>query len=302
MSQIAQEIKKLQKEKDVAILAHYYLPDEVQEIADYVGDSYFLAEMATKVVEKKILLCGVYFMLESAKILNPNKTVIIPEPEADCPMAHMAKVDDILKIRGKYDDLAVVCYVNSTAEIKANSDVCVTSSNALKIVKALPNKYIYFVPDANLGKFISAQCPDKEFIYNDGYCHVHAELTADMLKDAMAKHPNAKVLVHPECKPEITQLADYAGSTSGIIKMAGEFPEEELIIGTEKGVLFELKNRYPNKKFYDAGKEQVCQDMKMITIEKVYDAIKNETNVIEMDDKLMDKAQAALSRMIELSR
>lgn len=302
MSQIAQEIKKLQKEKDVAILAHYYLPDEVQEIADYVGDSYYLAEMATQVKEQKILLCGVSFMLESAKILNPDKTVITPEPTADCPMAHMAKVDKVLEVREKYPDVAVVCYVNSTAEIKAHSDVCVTSSNALKIVKALPNKHIYFIPDENLGRFIAAQCPDKEFIFNDGHCHVHSELSADMLKKVMAEHPNAKVLVHPECKPEITELADYTGSTSGIIRMAGEFEEDELIIGTEIGVLYEMKRRYPNKTFYSAGKEQICEDMKKITLDKVYDAIKNESDTVHLSDELINKAKASLTRMLELSK
>ncbi len=301
MNQIAKEIKRLQKEKDVAILAHYYLPDEVQEVADYVGDSYFLAEMATKLKEKKILLCGVSFMLESAKILNPDKTVIIPEVEADCPMAHMAKVSKVVEVREKYPDVAVVCYVNSTAEIKAHSDVCVTSSNALKIVQALPNKHIYFIPDENLGRFIAAQCPDKEFIFNDGHCHVHSQLSADMLKKAKKTHPNAKVLVHPECKPEITELADYAGSTSGIIEMAGEFKEDELIIGTEIGVLYEMKRRYPNKTFYSAGKEQVCEDMKKITLEKVFDAIKNETNTVEMSDDLINRAKASLTRMLELS-
>lgn len=302
MSQIAKEIKKLQKEKDVAILAHYYLPDEVQEIADYVGDSYYLAEMATKVKEQKILLCGVYFMIESAKILNPDKTVIIPEVDADCPMAHMAKVDKVLEIRKEHPDVAVVCYVNSTAEIKANSDVCVTSSNALKIVSALPNKKIYFIPDENLGRFIAAQCPDKEFIFNDGYCHVHSELTPEMLKKAKAEHPNAKVLVHPECTPGITELADYAGSTSGIIKMAGEFEEEELIIGTERGVMYELNRRYPNKTFYNVGKEQICEDMKKITLEKVYEAIKNEKDVVEMPEDIINRATAPLNKMLELSR
>jgi len=301
MNQLVEKIEELKREKGVAVLAHYYVRDEVQEIADHVGDSFFLAEMSTKIDEQKILLCGVSFMLESVKILSPDKTVIIPEPSADCPMAHMASVGDILKMREKYSDLAVVCYVNSTAEIKSNSDVCVTSTNALKIVSALPNKQIYFIPDKNLGMFVAAQCPDKEFFYSDGHCYVHSELTSGMLLSAKKEHPKAKVLVHPESKPEIIALADYTGSTSGIIKMAGEFEEDEFIIGTESGIMYELKKHYPGKTFYSAGKEQVCEDMKSITLEKIYDALKNETNTVELPDEIIKKAKTSLTRMLEMS-
>ena len=301
MNQLAEKVLELKKEKDVAIMAHYYVPDEVQEIADYVGDSYFLADMSTKLSQKNIMLCGVSFMLESAKILSPEKNVISPAPDVDCPMAHMANVMDILKMRVQYPDLAVVCYVNSTAEIKSHSDVCVTSSNAVKIVKSLPNEHIYFIPDRNLGMFVAAQCPDKQFFYSEGHCYVHSELTEEMLLKAKAEHPNAKVLVHPESRPEVTALADYAGSTSGIIKKAGEYPETELIIGTEAGVMYELKKRYPHKKFYSAGKEQICKDMKKITLEKVYEALANGSNTIELPEDIMNKSRKSLTRMLELS-
>lgn len=301
MNHIIKEIESLKKEKDAVILAHYYLPDEVQDIADYVGDSYYLSETATKVDAQRIILCGVKFMAESAKILNPEKIVLMPEPSADCPMAHMAKVDRIKEVKAKHPDVAVVCYVNSSAELKANSDVCVTSSNALKIVQALPNKTIFFVPDENLGHFIAEKCPDKEFIFNDGYCHVHNDVTKEMLEKSKSEHPNAKVLVHPECKPEISAMADYAGSTAGIIKMAGEFEEDELIIGTEIGVLHEMKQKYPNKTFYNAGKEQICPDMKMITLEKVLNVLKSDDSAVQMSEDLLEKARKPLSRMLELS-
>ena len=301
MNQIVKEIESLKKEKDAVILAHYYLPDEIQDIADYVGDSFYLSETATKVDAKRIVLCGVKFMAESAKILNPEKIVLMPEPAADCPMAHMAQVEKIKEVKQQHPEAAVVCYVNSSAELKANSDVCVTSSNALKIVRALPNKKIFFVPDENLGRFIADKCPDKEFIFNDGYCHVHADVTKEMLMEAKSQHPNAKVLVHPECKPEISAMADYAGSTAGIIKMAGEFEEDELIIGTEIGVLYEMKRKYPHKTFFNAGKEQVCPDMKLITLEKVLNVLKSDESAVQMSASLLERAKSPLSRMLELS-
>ena len=194
-----ERIEQLKKEKDIVILAHYYVDGEVQEIADLVGDSYFLAKKATEVSQQNILFCGVSFMGESAKILNPGKRVIMADEFADCPMAHMVDIAKIQQVREQYPDVAVVCYVNSTAELKAHSDVCVTSSNALKIVKALPNKDIYFIPDYNLAHFIAEQVPEKHFIFNDGFCHVHKSIHAEDVKKAKELHPEAVVLAHPEC-------------------------------------------------------------------------------------------------------
>lgn len=302
MNEKIERLLALKKEKDAVILAHYYVDDEVQEIADYVGDSYYLAQVATQTSARTILLCGVLFMAESAKILNPTKKVLIPDRYADCPMAHMASVDKVLEIREQYPEAAVVCYVNSSTELKAQADVCVTSSNALRIVRALPQKQIYFIPDENLGRFIAAQCPEKEFIFNDGFCHVHAYITADMVKKAKAAKPNARVLVHPECTAEVTALADFVGSTSEIIKQAGVYEEKELLIGTEIGVIHELKKRYPDKIIYTAGNLQICPNMKKITLDKVITTLEKETPEITVEEEQAALAKVSLDRMLELAQ
>lgn len=297
-----QRIQDLKKEKNAVIMAHYYVPDEVQDIADYVGDSYFLSEMATKVNADTIVLCGVSFMGESVKILNTGKKVLMPAPDADCPMAHMAEVENIDEIRSKYDDVAVVCYVNSTAELKAHSDVCVTSSNALKIVKALPNKNIYFIPDQNLAHYIADQLPDKNFIFNDGYCHVHHNVLKEQVLAAKKAKPDALLLVHPECRPEVTALADYVGSTSGIINYATQSDCNEFIISTEMGVFHELKKKNPDKKFYTAGNMQICPNMKKISLDNVIKALEEETGEVIMDEAFMEKAHMPMKKMLELSK
>lgn len=211
-----EEIKRLKKEKDVVVLAHYYVDGAVQEIADFVGDSYFLAKKAKEVTQQNILFCGVSFMGESAKILNPDKKVIMPDANADCPMAHMVAVQRIQEVKEQYPDVAVVCYVNSTAEIKSYSDVCVTSSNAVRVVEQLPNKQIFFVPDNNLARFVAKQLPEKEFIFNDGYCHVHKSMAKEDLLKAKENYPNALVLTHPECTEDVVEISDFVGSTSEI--------------------------------------------------------------------------------------
>lgn len=302
MKDILLKIDELKKQKDAVILAHYYVNDEIQEIADYVGDSYYLSKIAVEVPQKVIVFCGVTFMGESAKILSPEKTVIMPEANADCPMAHMADIEKIKEVREKYDDLAVVCYINSTAEIKKVVDVCVTSSNALKIVKALPQQNIYFVPDENLGRYIASKLPEKNFIFNNGYCHVHDEIMIDEVEDAKTSHPNAKVLVHPECTMSVIGAADYVGSTSGIIDYATASDAEEFIICTEIGILYQLKKNNPHKKFYIANKNQVCPNMKKISLQKVAYALENEINQVEVDDETRTKAVLALEKMLELSK
>lgn len=301
MNELTQEIEKLKKERDAVILAHYYVDEQVQAIADYIGDSFYLSRIATQIPQKTIVFCGVSFMGESAKILNPEKTVLMPDTLADCPMAHMADPDVIEEMRQKYDDLAVVCYINSTTELKIHSDVCVTSSNALKIVRSLPNKNIYFIPDENLGRYIASQVPEKHFIFNDGFCHVHKSITKENVLKAKAAKPDALVLVHPECTLAVLELADYIGSTSGIINYATESDAKDFIICTEMGVLYELKLKNPDKHFYSVGHRQFCPNMKRVTIDKVRDCLAKNAPQVEVDEEKRTLSQIPLKRMLELA-
>ena len=302
MKDIKRKILQLKKEKDAVILAHYYVPGEVQEIADYLGDSYYLSKIASQVKERVIVFCGVYFMGESAKIMNPDKTVLMPDLKADCPMAHMITVDDIEKVREEYDDLAVVCYINSTAEIKAHSDVCVTSSNALQVIKALPNRNIYFIPDENLGRYISNLLPDKKFILNKGYCHVHARISAEDVLKKKEEYPNAMVASHPECRAEVLELSDYVGSTSGIIDYIEKYDAEDFIVCTETGVFHELKKRTKGKNFHTPVESQICPDMKMNTLRKVLATLENLENEVKVDETVVEKGIVPLERMLELAK
>lgn len=294
------KIDKLRKEKKAIILAHYYVDESVQKIADFVGDSYYLSKKALDRDENIIIFCGVQFMGESAKILSPHKTVVMADNLADCPMAHMVDEEAIKEIRNKYDDLAVVCYINSTAEIKALSDVCVTSSNALNIVSKLKEKNIFFIPDNNLGRYIASKLPEKNFIFNDGFCHVHTSITKEKVLEAKNLYPDAKVLVHPECTMDVVELADYVGSTAGIIDYATNSESEKFIICTEMGILYELKTKNPHKKFYSVGHRQFCPNMKLISLDKVYEALDTLSNQIEIPEELRVKAERALIKMHEL--
>lgn len=297
-----EKIKRLQKEKDVVILAHYYVDGEVQEIADFVGDSYFLAQKAVDTPQKNILFCGVSFMCESAKILNPDKKVIMVDEYADCPMAHMVDAGRIEEVRQQYEDVAVVCYVNSTAEIKAESDVCVTSSNAVRVVKALPNKHIFFIPDNNLGQYVAQNVPEKQFIFHDGFCHVHTSISAADIKEAKCLYPEAPVLSHPECTSEVLALSDFIGSTSEIIDFASKSEQDRFIICTEMGIFYELQQKNPEKKFYSVGHRQFCPNMKKITLEKVERALETMEPEVVVDEELAARANRSLSRMLELAR
>ena len=299
---IKDKILELKKEKNAVILAHYYVNDEVQELADYIGDSFFLSKKAKELEEQVIVYCGVSFMGESAKILNPDKKVLMPDMSADCAMAHMVDLDNIAKIRSQHEDLAVVCYINSMAEVKAYADVCVTSANAVKIVQNLPNKNIYFIPDGNLGRYVAEQVPEKNVILNPGYCPVHHALTAAEVKNVKEKHPKAQFVVHPECVKELLDMADYIGSTSGIIDYVSKSDCKEFIIGTEVGVLYQLNKHNPDKQFYMVNENQICQDMKYITLEKIYQVLSEETNQLEVDAKLREKALKPLERMLELAK
>ena len=303
MDPIISQIQALKQEKNAVILAHYYVPEEVQAVADYIGDSYHLSKLATTIDAQTLVLCGVRFMGESAKILNPGKTVLLPDANADCPMAHMAQISAIQSVRAQYgSEVAVVCYINSTAALKCHADVCVTSSNAQKIVAALPQPYIYFIPDENLGRYIASQLPEKQFIFNQGHCPIHVRITAQDVRAQKALHPDAPVLVHPECLPEVVALADYVGSTSGIINFATASNAQAFIVCTEVGVCYELRQKNPQKRFFPARQDQVCADMKRITLQKVYDALCTNTPGVALDATVREAAHAPLLRMLSLSK
>ena len=299
---VLKEIEKLKREKNAVILAHYYVSAEVQSLADYVGDSFYLAKIAKESSADIIVFCGVSFMGESAKILNPTKKVLMPDMTADCPMAHMVKDGKIEEMREKYEDLAVVCYINSTADLKCKSDVCVTSSNAVKIAMALPNKNIFFIPDRNLGVFVAEQVPEKNVILNDGCCPIHAAISAKELFEAKQLYPNALVLSHPECQREILESSDYIGSTADIISYAKKIDANEFIICTEVGVDYRLISDNPEKKFYFPKTEPCCPDMKLITPEKVLHVLKTEENEVFVSDEVRERALIPLDRMLELAK
>ena len=296
------KIRELKKQKNAIILAHYYAPAEVQKIADYVGDSFYLAKIAKSSTADVIVFCGVAFMGESAKILNPNKKVLMPDLSADCPMAHMVAEGRIKELREKYDDLAVVCYINSTAELKCKSDVCVTSSNAVKIVKALPNKNIFFIPDKNLGRYVAEQVPEKNVILNHGYCPIHVKVSLEEVLQEKKLHPTALVLSHPECEENILNISDYIGSTAEIIDFAKQSEKDEFIICTEDGVEFELIKTNPNKKFYFTKTRPCCVDMKLNTLDKLLKVLETEENPIEVDEETRERALLPLNRMLELAK
>lgn len=295
-------IEQLKKEKNAVILAHYYVPSEVQEIADFVGDSFYLAKVAKNCDADIIVFCGVRFMGESAKLLNPEKKVLMPDLTADCAMAHMVADGIIDEMRSKYEDLAVVCYINSTTELKCQSDVCVTSSNAVKIVKNLPNKNIFFIPDQNLGGFVAAQVPEKNMILNNGCCPIHTKMNAQMVKQEKEKHPAAKVLTHPECAKEVLELSDYIGSTADIISYAKKEEDSEFIICTETGVDYRLMTDNPDKKFYYPNPHPCCTDMKLNTIPAILSVLEEETNEVTINDAVREKAMRPLERMLELAK
>lgn len=294
------EILKLKKERNAVILAHYYQTGDIQDIADFVGDSYALSKQARDNDAEMIVFCGVRFMAESAKILSPEKTVLLPAIGAGCPMADMVTPEDIIDLRKKYPEAAVVTYVNSSAEVKAESDICVTSSNAVKVVKSLKEKQIIFVPDQNLANYVAGQVPEKEIIPFSGYCVVHHRLTVQDAENALKAIPDAKLLVHPECPPEVVKKADYVGSTAGIISEAKRLPDKKLIIGTEMGVLHVLKRENPDKEFYLLAPGLVCSNMKKTKMADVLDAFKYGQYEITLSDEIISRAKKSLDRMLEV--
>ncbi|WP_102399369.1 quinolinate synthase NadA [Haloimpatiens massiliensis] len=299
---IKDQILKLKKEKNAIILAHYYQIPEIQDIADAVGDSYYLSEIARDCKESIIVFCGVKFMAESAKILSPEKTVLFPVLDAGCPMADMANTADLIKLKSQHPKALTVCYINSSTEVKALCDVCVTSSSALKIINKVDNQEIIFLPDRNLGGYIAEQFPDKKFILWEGFCPTHEKIEKESILKLKNSLEDVKILVHPECNKEIRDIADYIGSTSGIIKHATESTNKNYIIVTEEGVLYELKKNNPNKNFHVIDSGMICSNMKKTTLEDVYNSLLNMQNEIILDQDTRIKAHRALMNMHEMAR
>jgi quinolinate synthase len=302
MSQyLKDQILKLKEEKNAIILAHYYQIGEIQDIADFVGDSFELSRKAKENSADIIIFCGVRFMAESAKVLSPNKTVLLPVKEAGCPMADMAEVDQVLSMKKEHPNAKVVTYVNSSVEVKAISDVCCTSSNAIKIVKKIDADEIIFVPDKNLGSYVQEKVPEKKIILWNGHCCVHDRITADNVLRAKEENPKVKVLVHPECKSEVRNLADYIGSTSGIINYAKECDNDKFLIVTEEGVLHKLEKDNDGKEFFSVM-GMTCKNMKKTTLEDVYSCLENMKYEINIDEDVRKKAANALENMLVLGR
>lgn len=298
---LVDEILRLKKERDAIILAHNYQISDVQEVADVVGDSFALSKHAANTQHKVIVFCGVHFMAESAKILSPEKTVLLPARDAGCPMAEMVTAERLREMKARYPEAAVVCYVNSSAEVKAEADICCTSSNAVKVVKSVKNKQILFVPDQNLGSYIAKQVPEKEMILWKGFCITHRRVRVDEVKKIRELHPNAKLLVHPECEPEVQALADFLGSTSEIMKYAKEIPDKDIIIGTEEGVIHGMKKENPDKNFYLLSPGLVCVNMKKTRLQDVHDSLLNMQHEITVDEEVRVKALKSLEEMLKIS-
>ncbi len=298
--ELRNRIKNLKEEKNAVIVAHSYQVDEVQEIADLVGDSFELSRFCAECKEDIVVFCGVHFMAESAKILSPQKMILLPEIDAGCPMADMVTKEDLIKMKKKYPEAKVVCYINSSADVKAESDICCTSSNAVNVVKSINAKEIIFVPDKNLGSYVQQFVKDKKIILWDGYCITHHRVQKEEVKKVKQFYPDAKLLVHPECRKEIVEMADFVGSTKMIINHAKEIKDKNIIIGTEMGVLHKLKKDNPDKSFYMLSKSFICPNMKKTTLESVYNSLENNIYNIEISDEIISKAKDSLERMLKV--
>ncbi|MHB9924475.1 quinolinate synthase NadA [Clostridium botulinum] len=291
------KIAHLKKERNAIILAHYYQRPEIQDIADAVGDSYYLSKVAKDCSESTILFCGVKFMAESAKILSPHKTVLLPVFDAGCPMADMICKKDVLDLKKDHPNAKVICYINSSAEVKSVSDVCCTSSNAINIIKNLPENKIIFIPDKNLGEYVQSQVPDKEIILWNGFCITHHKVRLGEIKKVKSLHTDIKVLCHGECEKEIRHASDFVGSTGDIIKFATESNNTKFLIVTEEGILHQLKIKNPEKQFYFPGEGMTCINMKKTSLKNVYDSLLNLNYKIELDKNLRLEAYDALINM-----
>lgn len=302
-AELQKRILELKKEKGVLILAHAYQTQDVTEIADFVGDSYGLSVKAAAASEKTVLMCGVRFMAETVKILSPDKKVILSHRDAGCPMAEQLTVEEVKDLKRKFPDYAVVAYINTTSELKTVCDVCVTSASAVKVIRNMKEKNILFIPDCNLGAWVKEQIPEKRFEFVKGGCPVHSRITEEDIRRAKAAHPDAEILVHPECSSAVVKLADYAGSTTGIMDYAKKSASKEFVIGTENAIVQHLQFDCPDKRFYALSKNCVCNDMKLTTLAEVYDCLTGDGGEeIELPKKVADGARRCIDRMLELGR
>ena len=293
-------ILRLKRETDTFILAHSYMSEEVCEVADFSGDSYALAVKAKEVPQKNIIMCGVRFMAETVKILSPQKRVLLANPLAGCPMAEQMDRDEIEQVKAMYPGYAVVAYINTTAQLKTIADVCVTSSSAVKICRAIPQKNILFIPDINLGTYVKNQVPEKNFKLLSGGCPTHARVDKEDVLKAKAAHPNALFLVHPECRPSVVELADFVGSTKGICDFAERSTHKEFIIGTETAIVQHLQYKCPDKKFYPLSKDLVCHNMRLVTLADIISCLDGSGGEeIFIDEEVRVKAVKCIDKMIE---
>lgn len=299
---LVNKINELKREKKAVILAHCYQNAEIDKVADFVGDSLYLSQMAEKTDAEIIVFAGVYFMAQTAKILSPNKKVLLPRLESGCLMADMVDLKQLREFKAKYPNIPTVCYINSTAEVKSECDICCTSSNALKIVKSLDTEKVLFLPDTYLGKWIEAQLENVEVITFPGYCPTHLRIKAEDVIEMRKKYPDAKILTHPECHKSVTELSDFVGSTTEIMQYAKDTNAQKIIIATEKGVYDRLKRDLPNKEFIMIRNDIICQNMKWHTLEDIYSALKNEEHEINVDKELIEKAHYCIDRMLEVSK
>ncbi|MED4755432.1 quinolinate synthase NadA [Brevibacillus choshinensis] len=299
-AELRERLMQLKKERNAIILAHFYQRPEIQEVADFIGDSFGLAQKAKETDADVILFCGVHFMGESAKILNPQKTVIIPDERAGCPMADMVNVDGLRKLKAQHPNAKVVAYINTSADVKAETYICCTSSNAKQVIESVDSDEIIWVPDKNLGHYVS-QFTDKKMIIWEGYCNTHDQLSVEDIMTLKQKHSEAVVVVHPECRPEVVSLADYVGSTTGILKYCRESSHKEFIIGTEDGTRYMLEKDSPDKTFIFASKYLVCPNMKVNNLKKCVEALENMKPEIFVPEDVADAARASLERMLEVA-
>jgi len=299
MEEIIYKINRLRKEKNAVILAHNYQRPEIQDVADYIGDSLGLSIEASKTKAKMIVFCGAYFMAETASIICPDKKVIVPDVNAGCPMADMINAEGVRKLKAEHPGHIVVAYINTTAEVKAESDYCCTSANAVNVVEKLKDKDIIFIPDKYLGDYVSKQTGKKMVLFN-GYCPIHVMILPEHVKKAKQEHPNAAVIVHPECLPEVKVLADKVLSTGGMIKFAKESPAQEFIVGTETGIIYRLQKENPLKKFHPANTLAICKNMKKTTIDKLLKALENEETRVTVPKDVASRAKLSIDRMLKL--
>ena len=301
MNGLIEQINKLKKEKNAVILAHCYQNVEIDEVADYVGDSLYLSQMAAKTDADIILFAGVYFMAQTAKILCPEKKVLLPRLESGCRMADMISLNQLREFKSKHPNIPTVCYINSNAEVKSECDICCTSSNAVKIVKSLNADKILFLPDTYLGKWVESQLGNLDVITYPGFCPTHLQIRPEDIEKARAEYPDALVLAHPECHQSVTKLADYVGSTTGIMKYAIESDKKQFIIATEKGVVDRLKRDYPDKEFILIKDNIICPNMKWHTLTDIYNALEKEEHEITVDKEIASKALGCIDRMLNVS-